>query len=83
MVGVCFRLPDQEEAAEAFFRQSEEISCSQAVALMGILNYPDICWMGNTAEHKQSRRFLECIDTLNGFLEYTDALNFLTQVIKK
>lgn len=74
VVGVCYRMPDQEEAAEAFFRQLEETSCSQALALMGILNYPDICWMDNTAEHKQSRRFLECIDTLNVFLEYTDVL---------
>lgn len=82
-MGVCYRLPDQEEAAETFFRQLEETSHSQAVALTGILNYPDTCWMGNTAEHEQSRRFLNCIDTFNGFLEYTDALNFLTQVIKK
>lgn len=83
MVGVCHRLPDQEEASEAFFRQLEETSHSQAVALLGILNYPDTCWMGNTAEDEQSRRFLNCIDTLNGFLEYTDAFNFLTQVNKK
>lgn len=81
VVAVCYRLPDQEQAAEAF-RQLEETSHSQAMVLMGILNYPNICWMGNT-EHEQSGRFLECTDTLNGFLEYSSAFNFLTQVIKK
>ncbi|GAB0205489.1 hypothetical protein GRJ2_003014500 [Grus japonensis] len=29
---------------------------------MGDFKHPDICWRGNTAGHKQSRRFLECID---------------------
>ena len=29
---------------------------------MGDLNHPDTCWRGNTAGHKQSRRFLECVD---------------------
>ncbi|GAB0203516.1 hypothetical protein GRJ2_002817200 [Grus japonensis] len=39
---------------------------------MGDFNHPDICWRDNTAGHKQSRRFLECIDD-----------NFLLQVIKE
>ncbi|GAB0203429.1 hypothetical protein GRJ2_002808500 [Grus japonensis] len=39
---------------------------------MGDLNHPDICWRDNTAGHKQSRRFLECIDD-----------NFLLQVIEE
>ena len=29
---------------------------------MGDFSHPDICWKGNTAEHKLPRRFLECID---------------------
>ena len=29
---------------------------------MGDFNHPNICWRGNTAGHKQSRRFLECVD---------------------
>ncbi|GAB0181076.1 hypothetical protein GRJ2_000572900 [Grus japonensis] len=29
---------------------------------MGDFNHPDICWRGNTVGHKQSRKFLECID---------------------
>ncbi|GAB0176082.1 hypothetical protein GRJ2_000073400 [Grus japonensis] len=36
---------------------------------MGDFNHPDIFWRDNTAGHKQSRRFLECIDD-----------NFLLQV---
>ncbi|GAB0199978.1 hypothetical protein GRJ2_002463200 [Grus japonensis] len=28
----------------------------------GDFNHPDICWRDNTAGHKQSRRFVECID---------------------
>ena len=36
------------------------------------MSYLYICWRDNTAGHKQSRRFLECIDD-----------NFLTQMIKK
>ncbi|GAB0188096.1 hypothetical protein GRJ2_001274900 [Grus japonensis] len=39
---------------------------------MGAFNHHDICWRDNTARHKQSRRFLECIDG-----------NFLLQVIEK
>ncbi|GAB0204465.1 hypothetical protein GRJ2_002912100 [Grus japonensis] len=39
---------------------------------MGDFNHPDICWRGNTAEHKQSRKFLECSDD-----------NFLHQVIEE
>ncbi|GAB0176134.1 hypothetical protein GRJ2_000078600 [Grus japonensis] len=39
---------------------------------MGDFNHPGICWRGNTAGHKQSRRFLECIDD-----------NFLLQVIEE
>ena len=57
---------------EAFYRQLEAASCLQTLALMGDFNQPDMCRRDNTAEHKQSRRFLECTD---------DA--FLTQVIEK
>ncbi|PKU28388.1 dtw domain-containing protein 2 [Limosa lapponica baueri] len=39
---------------------------------MGDFNHPDICWRDNTAEDKQSREFLECI---NG--------KFLLQVIEE
>ncbi|XP_063280190.1 uncharacterized protein LOC134564864 isoform X3 [Prinia subflava] len=72
VVGVCYRLPEQEEEVdEAFYRQLEAASQFQALVLVGDLNYPDICWRSNTAKHKQSRRFLESIDD-----------NFLSQVVE-
>jgi len=35
-------------------------------------NHPNICWRDNTARHKQSRKFLQCVDD-----------NFLLQVIEQ
>ena len=40
---------------------------------MGDFKHPDICWRNYTAGHKQSRRFLECIDN-NFFLQVTEEL---------
>ncbi|GAB0179229.1 mitochondrial enolase superfamily member 1 [Grus japonensis] len=72
-VGVCYRPPDQGDRADgALYRQIGAASCSQALVLMGDFNHPDICWRDNTAEHKQSRKFLECVDD-----------NFLLQVIEE
>ncbi|GAB0193476.1 hypothetical protein GRJ2_001812900 [Grus japonensis] len=39
---------------------------------MGDFNQPGICWRDNSAERKQSRKFLECVDD-----------NFLLQVIEE
>jgi len=39
---------------------------------MGQFNIQGICWKYNTAERKQSRRFLECVED-----------NFLTQLVSK
>ncbi|GAB0202565.1 hypothetical protein GRJ2_002722100 [Grus japonensis] len=73
IVGVCYRPPDQGDVGdEAFYRQIGAASCSQALVLMGDFNHPDICWRDNAAGHKQSRRFLECVDD-----------NFLLQVIEE
>ncbi|GAB0205472.1 mitochondrial enolase superfamily member 1 [Grus japonensis] len=73
IVGVCYRPPDQgDQADEALYRQIGAASRSQALVLMGDFNHPDICWRDNTAEHKQSRKFLECVDD-----------NFLLQVIEE
>ncbi|GAB0208991.1 hypothetical protein GRJ2_003364800 [Grus japonensis] len=45
VVGVYYRPPDQEEEVdEAFYRQLEVASRSQALVLMGDINHPDICW---------------------------------------
>ncbi|GAB0202598.1 mitochondrial enolase superfamily member 1 [Grus japonensis] len=73
IAGVCYRPPDQgDRADEALYRQIGAASCSQALVLMGDFNHPDICWRDNTAEHKQSRKFLECVHD-----------NFLLQVIEE
>ena len=39
---------------------------------MGDFNLPDICWKYNTAERKQSRMFLECVED-----------NILTQLVSE
>ncbi|GAB0179465.1 hypothetical protein GRJ2_000411800 [Grus japonensis] len=73
IVGACYRPPDQEgRLDEALYRQIGVASPSHALILMGDFIYPNICWRDNTAGHKQSRRFLECIDD-----------NFLLQGIKE
>ncbi|GAB0181349.1 hypothetical protein GRJ2_000600200 [Grus japonensis] len=73
IVGVCYRPPDQgDRADEALYRQTGAESHSEALVLMGDFNHPDICYTDNTAGHKQSRRFLECVND-----------NFLLQVIEE
>lgn len=58
----CYGPPDQEHQPDKdFYRQIGEASCLQALVLMGDFNYP-ICWWENRAGHKQSRKFLECVD---------------------
>ncbi|KAK4831046.1 LOW QUALITY PROTEIN: hypothetical protein QYF61_014978 [Mycteria americana] len=44
----------------------------KTLVLVGDFNLPDVCWKYNTAERKQSRRFLECV-----------ADNFLTQQVSE
>ncbi|KAK4806819.1 hypothetical protein QYF61_005615 [Mycteria americana] len=73
VVGVCYRPPNQdEETDELFYEQLGEASRSLALVLVGDFNLPDVCWKYNTAERKQSRRFLECV-----------ADNFLTQLVSE
>jgi len=49
-VGVYYRPPDQEEEEvdEAFYRQLQAASQSQALVLMGDFNHPDISWEDRT-----------------------------------
>ena len=62
VVGVCCRLPDQEEqVAEDLYRQVGAALCSQVLVLTGDFNCPESCWRDSTAGHKQSTRFLEII----------------------
>ena len=49
-----------------------EVSRSLPLVLVGDLNFPDICWVYNTVDREQSRRFLECVGD-----------NFLTQLVKE
>ena len=57
VVGVCCRTPDQGEPVdEAFLLQLQEVSCLQALILMGDFNHPDICWDTVIAGGRQSRR---------------------------
>ncbi|KAK4811538.1 hypothetical protein QYF61_011687 [Mycteria americana] len=73
VVGVCYRPPNQdEETDELFYKQLGEASRSLALVLVGDFNLPDVCWKYNTAEKKQSRRFLEHV-----------ADNFLIQLVRK
>ncbi|KAK4807115.1 hypothetical protein QYF61_018456 [Mycteria americana] len=63
MLGICYRPPNQgDEANETLLWLLKEVSGQQNLVLMGDFNYPDICWENNTAVHKSSIRFLECIE---------------------
>ncbi|KAK4827179.1 hypothetical protein QYF61_015141 [Mycteria americana] len=60
VVRVCYRPPNQdEETDKLFYKQLGEASRLLALVLVGDFNLPDVCWKYNTAERKQSRRFLE------------------------
>jgi len=64
-VGVFYRQPEQgEREDEVLYRQIGEASRSKALVLVGNFKHPDICWRDNTAGHKQSRRFLECVEDI-------------------
>jgi len=63
MVRIYYRpLNQDEETDEIFYKKLGEISQLLAIVLVGHFNLPDICWKYNTAEWKQSRRFLECVE---------------------
>uniref|UniRef100_A0A8B9CU89 Reverse transcriptase domain-containing protein n=1 Tax=Anser brachyrhynchus TaxID=132585 RepID=A0A8B9CU89_9AVES len=73
LVGVCYRPPNQdEETDEEFYRQLAEAAKSSALVLVGDFNFPDISWKHNTAQRKQSRRFLEGVED-----------SFLTQLVRE
>ncbi|PKU37320.1 mitochondrial fission process protein 1 [Limosa lapponica baueri] len=73
VLGVCYRPPNQdEEADEVFYKWLSEVSQSPALVLVGDFNLLDICWKYNTAESRQARTFLECMED-----------NFLTQLVSE
>lgn len=47
---------------KTFYEQLEEVTRLPALVLMGDFSFPDICWKYNTAQRKQSRRFLEYVE---------------------
>lgn len=62
LLGICYWPPSQDDKAdESLLQELKEVSGQQNLVLMGDLNYPGICWENNTAVHKSSIRFLECI----------------------
>ena len=72
-MGVCYRPPNQDEKVDkTLYRQLGEISRSLPIVPMGDLNFPNIYWIYNTADRKQSQRFPECVGD-----------NFLTQLVKE
>ena len=73
LLGVCYRPPNQdEEADDVFCKRLAEVSQSLALVLMEDFNLLDIFWKYNTAQRKQSKRFLEYVED-----------NFLTQLVSE
>ncbi|PKU46871.1 rna-directed dna polymerase from mobile element jockey-like [Limosa lapponica baueri] len=71
VLGVCYRPPNKDKQVdEVFYKWLAEVSQSPALVLVGDFNLSDICWKYNTAESRQARRFLECMEE-----------NFLTQLV--
>ncbi|PKU28688.1 dtw domain-containing protein 2 [Limosa lapponica baueri] len=72
-VGVGYRPPDQDNRADkALYRQIGAALCSQTVVLTVDFNHPSVCWKDNTAGHKPTKKFLECVDD-----------NFLLQMVEE
>ncbi|TRZ19428.1 hypothetical protein HGM15179_007668 [Zosterops borbonicus] len=63
LLGVCYRLPNQEEEVDnLFYKQLENVSGVPALVLVGDFNLPDIFWELHIAERRQFRKFLECTE---------------------
>jgi len=63
--GNLYRPPNQDEEVDVvFYKWTTEVSQFLAFVLTGDFNLLDICWKYNTAERKQSRRFLECVEDI-------------------
>ncbi|TRZ14353.1 hypothetical protein HGM15179_012750 [Zosterops borbonicus] len=73
LLGVCYYPPNKEEEVDnLFFKQLENVSGTLPLVLLGDFSLPDICWELNTAERRQSRKLLECIEE-----------NFLLQLVRE
>ena len=55
IMGICYRPPNQdEEVDKTLDRQLSEVSRSLPLVLVRDFNFPDICWIYNTADREQS-----------------------------
>ncbi|RMB99766.1 hypothetical protein DUI87_23768 [Hirundo rustica rustica] len=70
LLGVCYHPPNQEEEVDLFYNQLGNVSGSSALVFVGDFNLPDTWWELNTAEKRQSRKFLESMQD-----------NFLSQLV--
>ncbi|KAJ7419588.1 hypothetical protein WISP_52996 [Willisornis vidua] len=52
----------QDDGDELFYKQLADASKSPSLVLLGDFNLPDTYWELHTAEKRQSRNFLECIE---------------------
>nr|XP_054509297.1 coiled-coil domain-containing protein 171-like [Agelaius phoeniceus] len=59
MKAVEAALNEEEVVDNSFYKQLENVSGASAIFLAGNFNLPDIFWELNTAEKRQSRKFLE------------------------
>ena len=57
---------------KTFYVQLAEVTQSPALVLIGDFSFPDICWDYNTAQRKQSKRFLGRVED-----------SFLTQLVRE
>lgn len=72
-MGIRYRPPNQdEEADEAPYKRLAEVSKSPPLVPMEDFNLLGICWKYSTAEKKQSKRLLECMEE-----------NFLVQLVNE
>uniref|UniRef100_A0A670I6Y3 Reverse transcriptase domain-containing protein n=1 Tax=Podarcis muralis TaxID=64176 RepID=A0A670I6Y3_PODMU len=62
IVGVYYRSPSQTEGIDdAFLEQMAKHAKGREIVVMGDFNYPDICWMSNSAKSIRSNRFLTAL----------------------
>lgn len=65
LVRVSYRpLNHDEEVDEVFYRYRwlADIAQLPILALVANFNWLDVCWKLSTAERRQPRRFLECVE---------------------
>lgn len=72
LLGVCSRSPNQdEEVDELCYKWLADVSALPAFVLVGDFNLRGVYWKLNTAERRQTERFLECVQK-----------NFLSQLVR-